>query len=1067
MAEPEADKNKNDDSGGGEEATENNKKSPDPESDSDAESDSSSEGGGFIDYFPRGVEDTNTPEYNIKLFDEVLNSKEMQKKREKEEKEFQFHEDLFDFPKDPEKWTEQDLQELWADAPLDMKKPGWDPVWADADDWDVVLDELEEGRDPPIAPFYLPYRKHYPAIPDNHFDISTPESVIEELDRIEEFLRWVSYIFPDGSSYEGTVWDDLAHGKGVYVAEEGLVRYEGEWLQNNMEGHGVVEVDIPDVEPVPGSKLEEKMRAEGRIIKRDYMSPEDREWLEMDIEDSYRLADGWREIPFYENDEWVRQFGSKPEKGRYRYAGQWKHGRMHGCGVYEVNERPIFGRFYFGELVEEDTTLCDDNTSMLHAGIAEVAAAKARMFVNKPDGSMSLVHNDSLVGVRNDDVILRRCPVASRGSGNKKITISSWKSLRGYLSCAVVREQRGPYSDPQHPYMYEAEDVWMAPGFINQFYEVPDYWKTYVHEVDEEREMWLNSFYKAPLRIPMPAELEYWWSKDDRPEFVILNKEPEPDPEDPSKLVYTEDPLILHTKTGRLINFIEDEKYGVRLFWQPPLNEGEEVDPEKAEFLPLGFDEFYGRTGESEKKGGILYQLISAMANVCNPVFDKLEKWSEEKRKADQDSTNDKGNRSKKSPFATTSLTFASRGSIQVTRIFPLVEEWETYYNTRSSVMSAGIHRHVRTIKISQFPPSTFKTHEFESSGPETVILSQDKCQGFTVFQVHINSNNKNKLILSQNSKLKTNLSFGIVCPARAKPWILTALTFTHGATFYRLSTNHSSFTTTLTYQKRNHLSTCCIGNKCGAAGGAASIWHAIFPSTIRNELRGSHHSLVAAPFHHEQKGEGSWNVAWDVRPARWLHSSDSAWLLFGVCACLAPTLDYCFVDNLDESLVDEYSLGKEECSVKYRVIGVPGDGRCLFRAVSYGACMKCGEEAPDENRQIELADDLRARVADELLKRREETEWIIEGDFDIYVKRIQQPYAWGGEPELLMASHVLRMPISVYMIDRRSGDLVNIASYGHEYGQDESPIQVVFHGYGHYDVLDIVSDGTYQIKEL
>ena len=39
----------------------------------------------------------------------------------------------------------------------------------------------------------------------------------------------------------------------------------------------------------------------------------------------------------------------------------------------------------------------------------------------------------------------------------------------------------------------------------------------------------------------------------------------------------------------------------------------------------------------------------------------------------------------------------------------------------------------------------------------------------------------------------------------------------------------------------------------------------------------------------HELKGEGSWNVAWDARPARWLHRSDSAWLLFGVCACLAP----------------------------------------------------------------------------------------------------------------------------------------------------------------------------------
>ena len=26
--------------------------------------------------------------------------------------------------------------------------------------------------------------------------------------------------------YEGTVWDDLAHGKGVYEAEQGLVRFD-------------------------------------------------------------------------------------------------------------------------------------------------------------------------------------------------------------------------------------------------------------------------------------------------------------------------------------------------------------------------------------------------------------------------------------------------------------------------------------------------------------------------------------------------------------------------------------------------------------------------------------------------------------------------------------------------------------------------------------------------------------------------------------------------------------------------------------------------------------------------
>ncbi|CAK9150519.1 unnamed protein product [Ilex paraguariensis] len=297
------------------------------DSDSEYESDDSSQTGAES-YTRRGEpdpddddEEDNSAETNIRRFMRILKSKTFRREEEEEENDYTYHEDLFDFPSDPENWREEDLKELWADAPIEMTKPGWDPNWVDEEEADVVRDEIKAGRDPPIAPFYVPYRKCYPVIPDNHYDISNPKAVIEELDRIEEFLKWVSFIFPDGSSYEGTVWDDLAHGKGVYVAEQGLVstpsghRYEGEWLQNNMEGHGVVEVDIPDIEPVPGSTLEAKMRAEGKIIKRDFMSPEDREWLEMDIEDTIRLAGGNREIPFYENDEWIRQFGSKPADG--------------------------------------------------------------------------------------------------------------------------------------------------------------------------------------------------------------------------------------------------------------------------------------------------------------------------------------------------------------------------------------------------------------------------------------------------------------------------------------------------------------------------------------------------------------------------------------------------------------------------------------------------------------------------------------------------------------------------------------------------------------------------------
>ncbi|XP_051113245.1 protein TIC 100 [Andrographis paniculata] len=570
--------------------------SSDSDSDSDSKSDSESESddepisyvrpdGSVRTVSPYDSDQENTPEANISRFNKVLNSKRLLKAEEEEEEEAEDYEELFDFPPDPENWREEDLKELWADAPVAMTKPGWDPNDVDDDEVDILNDEIANGRDPPIAPFYVPYRKPYPVIPDNHHDISTPKQVIEELDRIEEFLTWVSYIFPDGSTYEGTVWDDLAHGRGVFVAEEGLVRYEGEWLKNDMEGHGVVEVEIPQPEPIPGSKLEAKMRAEGHIISRDYMTPEDREWLEMDIEDSLKLADGEFEVPYYENEEWVRQFGQKPEKGRYRYAGQWKHGRMHGCGVYEVNERITYGRFYFGELLN-DLAGCDADISGMHAGIAEVAAAKARMFVNKPDG--------------------------------------------------MVREYFGPYSDPQHPYFYEEEDVWMAPGFINQFYEVPDYWKVYVNEVDQEREMWLNSFYKAPLRLPMPSELEYWWANEKQPEFVLVNKEPEPDPENPDQLIYTEDPLIVHTPTGRIINYIDDEEHGIRLFWQPPLKEGEDIDPEKVEFLPLGFDEFYGRETE-EPKDNLMIRFVKYFDNKTKPFFDSLQKWADEKKKASEE----------------------------------------------------------------------------------------------------------------------------------------------------------------------------------------------------------------------------------------------------------------------------------------------------------------------------------------------------------------------------------------------------------------------------------------------
>lgn len=127
----------------------------------------------------------------------------------------------------------------------------------------------------------------------------------------------------------------------------------------------------------------------------------------------------------------------------------------------------------------------------------------------------------------------------------------------------------------------------------------------------------------------------------------------------------------------------------------------------------------------------------------------------------------------------------------------------------------------------------------------------------------------------------------GVLC-ARHKPWILNSISlFSHS-----LSAAHQSRLVANpiqvqfaepNYRRRHHSSTCGLGGGLTACGGAASIWHGILPSGGGGACECRRRSDERKP------GEGSWNAAWDERPARWLHRSDSAWLLFGVCGCLAP----------------------------------------------------------------------------------------------------------------------------------------------------------------------------------
>ncbi|XP_044342441.1 OVARIAN TUMOR DOMAIN-containing deubiquitinating enzyme 4 isoform X1 [Triticum aestivum] len=145
--------------------------------------------------------------------------------------------------------------------------------------------------------------------------------------------------------------------------------------------------------------------------------------------------------------------------------------------------------------------------------------------------------------------------------------------------------------------------------------------------------------------------------------------------------------------------------------------------------------------------------------------------------------------------------------------------------------------------------------------------------------------------------------------------------------------------------------------------------------------------------------------------------------------------------------------MSDRELPPPLRSIRITGDGRCLFRSVAYGACIRRGKQSPSDSAQKELADELRAKVADEFIKRRGDTEWFLEGNFESYVRKMRKPHAWGGEPELLMCSHVLGMPITVHMYTKGTDNPRIIAEYGQEYGKD-NPVRVLYDGYGHYDAL-------------
>jgi hypothetical protein len=110
-------------------------------------------------------------------------------------------------------------------------------------------------------------------------------------------------------------------------------------------------------------------------------------------------------------------------------------------------------------------------------------------------------------------------------------------------------------------------------------------------------------------------------------EFIVLsNRDSNPMKQNPENLdPEVEGDILLHTPSGRLINWAEDHEGNLRFFIQPFEEDGE-VRPENVIPLPLGFDEFMGIVDE---EGNVLDESRRGL-----PLEERKKLEEEDKKKA-------------------------------------------------------------------------------------------------------------------------------------------------------------------------------------------------------------------------------------------------------------------------------------------------------------------------------------------------------------------------------------------------------------------------------------------------
>lgn len=119
-----------------------------------------------------------------------------------------------------------------------------------------------------------------------------------------------------------------------------------------------------------------------------------------------------------------------------------------------------------------------------------------------------------------------------------------------------------------------------------------------------------------------------------------------------------------------------------------------------------------------------------------------------------------------------------------------------------------------------------------------------------------------------------------------------------------------------------------------------------------------------------------------------------------------------------------------------FKRIRVIGDGRCLFRAMTKGMARE-SERNLTKREERQEADRLRMQTWDEVtFKRRAEftKACVVEGDYDRYIEESRSNSFFGGYPELLAMSDMLRRRIQVFTLTNNGREITKIEEFGSHY---------------------------------